>query len=72
MKLKKINEKEEKDKNIFDKFEFCSLVRQSRDLDHGFIVCLCFEKWFLKNHFQTFLCLFAIRKDNRRKILSSQ
>jgi hypothetical protein len=46
MKLKKINEKEEKDKNIFDKFEFCSLVRQSRDLDHGFIVCLCFEKWF--------------------------
>ena len=34
MKLKKKMKKNTKNDNIFDKFRLCSLVCQTRDLDH--------------------------------------
>jgi hypothetical protein len=35
-------------------------------------VFVCLESGFLKINFQTFLCLFAIRKIGQQKTLSSQ
>jgi len=50
-----------------------SLMQEVLKEKYFFLLCVCFpESGFRETTFQTFLCLFTIRKVGQRKTLSSQ